>query len=387
MPGQEVLLVHYSEIALKGGNRSFFERALARNLKRAIGGEDVLKLERLPGRIVVKLKEPLERERIEREVKRVFGVSWFAFAQEADCDYQAIEETVLDGFGAALRRAASFAVRAVRAYKGFPLDSMELNDKLGDAIVRTFGTRVSLERPALTVGVEILKGRALVYGQRLAGPNGLPVGSGGRILCLLSGGIDSPVAAWLAMKRGTSPSYVHFHPFSDNKEAEQSKIGDIVRHLMAYSGRTKCTFVPTYPFSISTAGIPARHDVVLFRRFMLMCAERVAEKARAKALVTGESLAQVASQTLDNMAVIHRAVDMPILMPLVSYDKGEIVALAKKIGTYDISLRPYKDCCSIIARHPETRAKLDVIRELEGRIEVSKLVDQCLAGATCVDYR
>jgi len=387
MPGREVLLVHYSEIALKGGNRSFFERALARNLKRAIGPQDVMKIERPPGRIVVQPKGPLERERVEERVRKVFGVSWFAFAEEVDCNYQAIERTVLDGFGGALKDAESFVIRAVRAYKGFPLDSMELNTKLGEAVVRAFGTRVSLDHPALTVGVEVLKERALVYGQRLGGPGGLPVGSGGRVLCLLSGGIDSPVAAWLAMKRGTSPSYVHFHPFSDNKEAEQSKIRDIVKHLVAYSGRTKCTFVPTYPFSVSAVGIPARHDVVLFRRFMLMCAERVADEARAKALVTGESLAQVASQTLDNMSVIHRAVDMPILMPLVSYDKEEIVALAKKIGTFDMSLRPYKDCCSMIARHPETRAKLVVIEELERKMEVGKLVDECLAGATRVDYR
>jgi len=387
MPGREVLLVHYSEIALKGGNRPFFERALARNLKRAIGPQDVMKIERPPGRIVVQPNGPLERERVEERVRNVFGVSWFAFAEEVDCNYQAIERTVLDEFGGALKDAESFVIRAVRAYKEFPLDSMELNTKLGEAVVRAFGTRVSLDHPALTVGVEVLKERALVYGQRLGGPGGLPVGSGGRVLCLLSGGIDSPVAAWLAMKRGTSPSYVHFHPFSDNKEAEQSKIGDIVKHLVAYSGRTKCTFVPTYPFSVSAVGIPARHDVVLFRRFMLMCAERVANEARAKALVTGESLAQVASQTLDNMAVIHRAADMPILMPLVSYDKEEIVALAKKIGTFDISLRPYKDCCSIIARHPETRAKLDVIEELERKMEVGKLVDECLAGATRVDYQ
>jgi len=387
MPGREVLLVHYSEIALKGGNRSFFERALARNLKRAIGPQDVMKIERPPGRIVVQPKGPLERERVEERVRKVFGVSWFAFAEEVDCNYQAIERTVLDGFGGALKDAESFVIRAVRAYKGFPLDSMELNTKLGEAVVRAFGTRVSLDHPALTVGVEVLKERALVYGQRLGGPGGLPVGSGGRVLCLLSGGIDSPVAAWSAMKRRTSPSYVHFHPFSDNKEAEQSKIRDIVKHLVAYSGRTKCTFVPTYPFSVSAVGIPARHDVVLFRRFMLMCAERVADEARAKALVTGESLAQVASQTLDNMAVIHRAVDMPILMPLVSYDKEEIVALAKKIGTFDMSLRPYKDCCSMIARHPETRAKLVVIEELERKMEVGKLVDECLAGATRVDYR
>ena len=387
MPDREVLLVHYSEIALKGGNRSFFERALARNLKRAIGVEDVLEIERPPGRVVVKLKEPLKRERIEQEVRKVFGVSWFAFAEEVECNYEAIERAVLGGFGEALKGAESFVIRAVRAHKGFPLDSTQLNTKLGEAVVRALGTKVDLDHPALTVGVEVLKDRALVYGQRLAGPGGLPVGSGGRVLCLLSGGIDSPVAPWLAMKRGTSPSYVHFHPFSDNKEAEESKIGDIVKYLTAYSGRARCTFVPTYPFSVSAAGIPARHDVVLFRRFMLMCAEKVAEKARAKALVTGESLAQVASQTLDNMAVIHRAVDMPILMPLVSYDKDEIVALAKKIGTLDMSLRPYKDCCSIIARHPETRAKLGVIEELERKMEVEKLVDECLAEATCVDYR
>lgn len=379
--------MHYSEIALKGGNRSFFERVLARNLRRAIGREEVSKLERLPGRIVVGLRGVLRREQVEREVAKVFGVSWFAFALQVDCDFHAIERAIIDDLGETLRGAESFKVRAVRPFKGFPMDSMELNTKLGEAIVKEFGTSVDLERPAVTVGVEVLRDRALLFTRRQGGPGGLPVGSAGRVLCLLSGGIDSPVAAWLAMKRGACPEYIHFHPFPDNKEAEESKIGDIMRHLSTYSGRTRCTFVPTYAFSLSTADVPARHDVVLFRRFMMKCAQKVAEKAHAKALVTGESLAQVASQTLDNMAVIHRAVDMPILMPLVSYDKAEVVELARKIGTYELSLKPYKDCCSIIARHPETRAKLQLIEELERRMEVDKLVDDCLAEATCVSYR
>jgi len=386
MFGEEVLLVHYSEIALKGGNRAYFERALVRNLKRALPSDSVSGLQRLSGRIVVRLTDRPNKEAILESMGKVFGASWFAFAHLTGASYDEIERTVLTTLASRISNAESFMVRGVRADKGFPLSSMELNTKLGDSIVREFGTKVDLKRPALTIGVEVTKHGCLVFADRQRGLGGLPVGSSGKVLCLMSGGIDSPVAAWLAMKRGASPDYIHFHPFDDNAEAINSKISHLVRLLNAYSDETRCSFVPTYQFSLSTTGVPARYDVVLFRRFMLKCAQRKAEEVNAKALVTGESLAQVASQTLDNMSVIHRATEMPILMPLVAHDKQEIIDLAKKIGTYDISLMPYKDCCSIIARHPETKAKLDIVQRLEAKIGLDNVVDECLRDSKWVRF-
>jgi thiamine biosynthesis protein ThiI len=181
-------------------------------------------------------------------------------------------------------------------------------------------------------------------------------------------------------------SYIHFHPFPDNEEAIKSKISEIVNHLVPYSGKTRCMFVPTYAFSLSSMRTQASYDVVLFRRFMLRCAERVAEEGGASALVTGESLGQVASQTLENMTVIHRAIDMPVLMPLIAYDKQEVIEQAKKIGTYELSLKPYKDCCSIIAKHPETKAKIEVVDELEAKMDVDRVAEECMSQATSITF-
>jgi thiamine biosynthesis protein ThiI len=386
MPAGEVLLVHYSEIALKGGKRSFFEKALARNLRRALGNDSLEDVKRLPGRIVVHFKGTPDRERISEDLLRVFGVSWFVFAKQTQGTYDDIERAVLLDLSDDIRAAGSFRVRAVRAFKEFPMDSIEINTRLGEAVVRNFGTKVQLKKPALTIGVEVMKEKAYVYGNRSRGLGGLPVGTSGRVICLLSGGIDSPVAAWLAMKRGARVSYIHFHPFPDNEEAIRSKISEIINHLVPYSGKTRCMFVPTYAFSLSSLRTQASYDVVLFRRFMLRCAERVAEETGASALVTGESLGQVASQTLENMAVIHRASDMPVLMPLIAYDKQEVIEQAKRIGTYELSLKPYKDCCSIIAKHPETKAKVEVVNELEAKIDVDKVAEECLSQAASMAF-
>jgi len=386
MPADEVLLVHYSEIALKGGKRSFFEKTLAKDLRHALRDDLIEDLKRLPGRMVVHFKGAPDRERVSRALLTVFGVSWFAFARETESTYEDIEWAVLHGLSSEIGKADSFRVLAVRAYKEFPLDSMEINTKIGEAVVKEFGTRVQLKRPALTIGVEVTKGRAYVYGNRSRGLGGLPVGTSGKVVCLLSGGIDSPVAAWLTMKRGARVSYIHFHPFPDNEEAIKSKISEIINFLLPYSGRTRCLFVPTYAFSLASMKTRASYDVVLFRRLMLRCARKMAEEAGASALVTGESLGQVASQTLENMAVIHRAVDMPVLTPLIAYDKQEVIEQAKKIGTYEFSLKPYKDCCSIIAKHPETKAKLEIVEELESEMNIDRVTEECISQATSVTF-
>jgi len=386
MPTGEVLLVHYSEIALKGGKRSFFEKTLAKDLRRALSGDSIEDLKRMPGRMVVHFKGAPDRERVSRGLLTVFGVSWFTFANETESTYEDIERSVLLDMSSDIRRADSFRVLAVRADKEFPVDSMELNTRLGEAVVKEFGTKVQLKRPALTIGVEVTRGKSYVYGNRSRGLGGLPVGTSGKVVCLLSGGIDSPVAAWLTMKRGARVSYIHFHPFPDNEEAIKSKISEIIKHLLPYSGKTRCMFVPTYAFNLASVKTRASYDVVLFRRLMMRCARRVAGECGASALVTGESLGQVASQTLENMAVIHRAVDMPVLMPLITYDKQEVIEQAKKIGTYDLSLKPYKDCCSIIAKHPETKAKIEVVERLETEMDIGKVAEECVAQATSVTF-
>jgi thiamine biosynthesis protein ThiI len=189
------------------------------------------------------------------------------------------------------------------------------------------------------------------------------------------------------MKRGCRVSYLHFHPFHDNAEAENSKIMEIVGKLLPYSGETTVTFVPSYEFQIATVKIPAKYDLILFRRFMFRVAERIAEAEGAKALVTGESLAQVASQTLENMVTISSGLRIPVFRPLIAFDKEEIVNIAKKIGTYELSIKPYKDCCSIIAKHPETKAKLKVVEKLEKQIDIDSVVRRSIELSSRVSLK
>ncbi|MGQ9691011.1 MAG: tRNA uracil 4-sulfurtransferase ThiI, partial [Thermoproteota archaeon] len=265
-----------------------------------------------------------------------------------------------------------------RADKNFPVTSLELSRMLGEILVKKIGIKVSLKNPSKKIYAEILNREAYVFTERFRGPGGLPVGSSGTVLSLLSGGIDSPVASYLIIKRGCKVLYLHFHPFQDNTEAENSKVLEIVRKLVPYSGETAVIFVPSYEFQMATVNIPAKYDLVLFRRFMLKVAEKVAEAEKAKGIVTGESLAQVASQTLENIMAISSGLKMPIFRPLIAYDKEEIVNLAKEIGTYELSIKPYKDCCSIIARHPETKVRLEVVEELESRMNMESVVESTL---------
>lgn len=378
---EKVCVIHYSEIGLKGRNRPFFEKKLVENVRRVLRGVCDAKVRRLQGRLVFPLGGS-EPGKIADSVKRVFGVSWFAFASVCEPNLESIKRIVIEEASRITGREDALKVEVKRADKSFPLTSLELSKILGEILVENLGAKISLKNPSKKVYVEVLKNEAYVFTERIRGPGGLPVGSSGRVLSLLSGGIDSPVASYLMMKRGCEVYYLHFHPFHDNSGAENSKIMEIVRRLLPYSGKTAITFIPSYEFQIATVNIPAKYDLVLFRRFMFKVAERVAEAEGAKALVTGESLAQVASQTLENMVAISTGLKMPVFRPLIGYDKEEIIALASRIGTYELSIKPYKDCCSIIARHPETRAKPEMVKELEEKINMDSVVDKSLRLAS-----
>ncbi|MBO3839498.1 MAG: tRNA uracil 4-sulfurtransferase ThiI [Thermoproteota archaeon] len=374
---ERVCVIHYSEIGLKGHNRPFFEKKLVENVRRVLKGVSDAGVKRLQGRLVFPLGDS-DPQKIIGSIKSVFGVSWFAFASVSEPKVDSIKRVVIEEASKIAGEGDTFKVEVKRADKSFPITSLELSKILGETLVENLGIKISLKNPSKRVYVEILKNEAYVFTERIKGPGGLPVGSSGRVLSLLSGGIDSPVASYLMMKRGCEVNYVHFHPFHDNSEAENSKIMEIIRKLLPYSGRTTVTFIPSYEFQIATVNIPAKYDLVLFRRFMFKVAEKVAETEGAKALVTGESLAQVASQTLDNMVAVSIGLKMPVFRPLIGYDKEEIIALANKIGTYELSIKPYKDCCSIIARHPETRAKPEVVKELEDKMNMDSIVEKSL---------
>lgn len=375
----DCVLVHYGEIALKGRNRPLFEKRLVDNIRKALRGQSYPGVERVHGRLIVGLEEASDLTAIKDALHRVFGIAWFGFAHRAENDLELIKQLVLDRVSV-LGDRRTMKVVTKRSYKAFPLTSMEVNREIGSALVKSFGMRASMKAPQLEVFIEITSEGAFVFLSKERGLGGLPVGISGRVLCLLSGGIDSPVAAWLMMKRGCAVDFVHFHAFATGEEARQSKMPELLGHLSRYSFGSRLYLAPFLPFHLATLETSSKHELLLFRRFMLRVAERIAGRERLRGLVTGDSLGQVASQTLENMAVVEDAVSVPVFRPLLAYDKEEIVGLARQIGTYGHSIRPYKDCCSILARHPETKARLRFVREAERRLDMEAILRDTLDG-------
>ncbi len=382
----KAVLVHYGELALKGKNRKDFEERLVRNIKLAIGKGVLKQVNRLEGRMVLfpnsqnKKTEALITERL----SKVLGLSWFSFADVCAPDVGKIKSSVLKAGKGKLDKKKTFKVDTTRAYKKFPHNSMEMNGMLGEALIEKFKPNVSLDNPDVTVFVEITKDWAFVYTDKVRCSNGLPVGSSGRVLVLLSGGIDSPVAAWLMMKRGCSVDYLHIHAMRESKDLENTKIREILEKLHEYDPRSKLYAVPYHEFDIRAQGAPSEYNLILFRRFMLRVAERLAKEIKVSAIVTGDNLAQVASQTLESITVADEAVDIPIFRPLLAYNKEDTINLARKIGTYELSIKPYKDCCSIVAKHPTTKPKLDKTKKFESKIKIDSIVRKCFKSVAVV---
>ncbi len=374
-------VVHYSEVALKGNNRPEFVRALRKNINRSLSGLGHT-ITYTEGRFVVDAEGTADD--VSGRLSSVFGVSWFAPVSDVPQDYAKILEAALGSASGA--KGSTFKIAPRRTDKSFPLSSQELASKLGAEVAKSTGLSVDLSEPDLTIHVDVVKGRALIYTDRSKGPGGLPLGTAGRTVHLFSGGIDSPVAAWLMMKRGTRPVYLHFYLAPTPRSAIESKITKLVKVLARYGGRSTLVLVPFAEYQLATAGVPPELEPSLFRRFMRMTAEALAPRFGASAISTGDSLSQAASQTLWNMASFDEGSSLPVLRPLLTYDKEEIVALARRIGTYDLSLEEYKDCCAIITRHPRTRLKGAVVSEYAGKFGFADLVWKSVDGATLVAY-
>lgn len=367
------MLVHYHEIALKGRNRPFFVDKLARSLRAAtadLGG----RVTPLAGRLLVEAPDGTPWESLRERLAGCFGVANFARAEAAPRDLAALKEAAVAALAG--RAFASFRVTTKRSDKSFPLLSGAIDRELGAAIQAATGARVDLELPEVTVFVEVLRDRIYWATEKQPGPGGFPVGSSGRVAALLSGGIDSPVAACRMMKRGCTVALVHFHAFPLLDRTTIDKARELARILTRYQYRTRLLLVPfgTVQQTI-VAEAPAPLRVVLYRRFMVRIAEALAPRLKAKALVTGESLGQVASQTLDNMAAIDEAARGPVLRPLVGMDKEEIVREARRMGTFEVSTLPDQDCCQLfVPRAPATAASLEEVRRAEAALDVAGLV-------------
>ena len=373
-----LFLCHYHEIALKKKNRHFFEKQLCHNIRQALNGLRYGSVRRVFGRVVVELDRDSPVGEIGRRLRKVFGIASLAQAWSCPPTLEAMQAALLELI--AERKFQTFKIHARRANKSFYLTSPEMNQRLGAAVVREMGRNVRLENPDLTCFVHVVNRRAFIYFHRRRGLGGLPVGSSGRVTVLLSGGLDSPVAAYQIIKRGCSAQLVHFHSFPHTPAEAQQKVRLLVAKLSEYQYSSRLILVPFAAAQRQVVAMtPAETRVLLYRRLMLRVAEKLAAKHRSLALVTGESIGQVASQTLENIRVIGRVTRLPILRPLIGSNKEEIVELARRLGTFEIAASPEEDCCSLfVPLHPETRATLRQIEKAEAALEIDKMVqDMC----------
>lgn len=368
------VLIRYHEIALKKGNRPYFTELLKRNLLAAVKDLGVKEVRSLPARLLLTLKSDIDQTTATDRIGAVFGVANFSLVERTPRDMDALRASILDALDGA--RFESFRIDTQRGDKTFPLTSPEINRVLGAAVKEKSGARVDLENPALTVFVEILPRDAFFGFNKLPGPGGLPVGASGRVVSLISGGIDSPVASYRMMQRGCRLIFVHFHSAPYQDKTSQEKVRELIKTLTRHQYTSRLYLVPFGEIQRQIVAAVARPlRVVLYRRMMLRIAEAIARNQKAKALVTGESLGQVASQTLENMAVIQQAAALPILRPLVGMDKQEIIDQARRIGTFDISSIPDQDCCQLfVPKHPATKAELTDVEQAEAHYDAKEMV-------------
>ena len=380
------VVVHYHEIALKRGNRPAFVSRLVDNIGRSLRGTGVKRVRSVPGRVVVNLTPQADWPEISRRLQRIFGIANYALSWRAERDIDAITTRALEAIEG--RHFASFAVRAKRADKSFHLPSPEIGRVVGSAVAERSHATVDLKHPELTINIEVLPREAFVALERLPGPGGLPVGASGTVLALISGGIDSPVAAWRMLRRGCQVAFIHFHGAPYQDRSSRDKVAELVQVLTPYQFESRLHLVPFGEIQRQIVSQVSRpHRVVLYRRMMLRIAEAVAKSIGASALVTGESLGQVASQTLSNLTVTEEATSLSVFRPLIGMDKAEITAQAQRIGSFEISIQPDQDCCLLfVPRHPATRTTIAEIHESERRLDIPAMVAMALDNLSVQDF-
>lgn len=377
------IIIHYDEITLKGGNRPFFERALMANIKEFLDGVKYGKISKEGGKIIIEINKNTDLEEIREMLKNIPGISNFYFAVAEEKDMNKINKKTVELLKDYLRTEdkKTFKIEARRSDKKFKLKSPEINAKAGECVLNNTKLKVDVHNPDLEIVIDIGNEKCFIYFEKTKGVGGLPVGTAGNLVSLISGGIDSPVASFMMNKRGAKNIFVHFKNKTISGSADgQDKIGSLVKELTKFQGRSKLYIVPFEEFQKEIiAKIPAKNRMIIYRRMMFKLAGMIAKKENAKGFVTGDSLSQVASQTIDNITAIYNAANLPIFPPLIGMNKQEIIDIASKIGTYEISILPYQDCCSfLIAKHPETKAKLEEIINQEKNLEIEKIAKDVL---------
>ena len=388
----DTILCHYAEVGLKIGNRRFFENWLKQNIKasllRVISKEE-FDIRKIHGRILVELKKDISKDKnnISRALSDSFGVAYFAFAKTVSQDIRLIREESLSILNE--NQFETFKIKARRPDHRFLLTAQQVNEDVGAFVLSKINKTVKLNDPDITCFIDIVQGVVYLYTEKIIGPGGLPTGANGKVVGLLSAGIDSPVATIMAMKRGASVILVHFHSVPMTTEDSIEKVKQLTEVLRRYQSR-----IHLYLVALTTiqkeilVKTKEKFRILLYRRFMIRIAEMIAKKDKAKALITGESLGQVASQTLGNIAAIESVSTIPILRPLIGLDKQEIMDLAKQYGTYDISILPDQDCCSLfVPKNPATNAKKQYLDQEENNLKIDDLMKEAIDSIEYVNIK
>lgn len=387
----QLLMIKYGELGLKGKNKNLFINRLVQNIQQAINasGLPTRQVQTTRGRIMVPVLEEAELPALREHLGRVFGIYAICPVQRTTKELPAIQRTALRVLQESLPNGGEFKVESRRSDKSFPLLSPQISQAVAGYIFDQTSAngalyRAQMRHPEHILQVEVRDEAAYVYCGSWPGAKGMPVGTGGRAVVMLSGGIDSPVAAWLAMKRGVTVEAVHFESFPFTSERAQEKVLDLARELARWqNGQLKvhCIHFTEIQKAIHAA-CPEEYGITIMRRFMFRLAERVARSSAGLAIYTGESVGQVASQTLESMYVINEVTKMPVLRPLVGFDKEEIMARAKQLGTYETSIRPYEDCCTVfLPAHPKIKPRLAEAQAMEEKLPIKQLMDEALAAS------
>ena len=392
MNEQNIFIVRCGEVALKGMNKPYFERMLVDRIRsnvKGLGNEDVKRQE---GLIFVRADKDVDTDILVRQIAKVFGVASISPAVEAPSNLDAIGEEAVKHMMNLIetKGVKTFKVEAKRADKNFPVKSPEIGRIIGaKVLIGCKVLKVDVHNPDVLLYVDVRADRSYIYQDKIAGFGGLPLGTNGKGMVLLSGGIDSPVAAWMMAKRGMVIEAIHFHSYPYTSQRAQEKVEDLARIVASYCGNFKMHVVNLLPIQEQIVqNCPEEETTILVRRFMMRIAERIAENNKAMMLITGENLGQVASQTAEALVVTDNVVKMPVMRPLIAMDKIDIMDKAQEIGTFETSIQPYEDCCTVfLPKHPTTKPKLARIEESESKLDVEGLVAAAVAAEEIVQIR
>ncbi|MEA3355096.1 MAG: tRNA uracil 4-sulfurtransferase ThiI [Patescibacteria group bacterium] len=368
------ILVRYAEIALKGKNLSYFENRLIKNIKLSLNNKVIVEKQRK--QFLITTPSNLINQSL-KKLENIFGIAWFAQIHQTKSNLKDISKTAIK----IVNKPKSFAIRASRSDKNLPFTSLDIAIKVGSDVAKASKAKVDLNNPETNLYISANKNQTYLYTNKLPGPGGLPVTTSGKVLSLLSGGFDSIISSYLMAKRGAQVDFLHFHVFEDEKKVLNSKIKKIINKLQTHTLSRNLFLSSCRPFRFQTLKQKnnlTKYEVVAFRRLMLKTGELLAKKHRYQALVLGDSLGQVASQTMENIVATTQAVEIPVFRPLIGMDKIEIINLVKKINLEKTTNLPYKDCCSLIADHPSTIANLEKIQTLEKNININKIINKTL---------